>query len=86
MILLPYMCQQQICPSNATYANKSMCRYETIMLVYLPHMSSLKATLSYIDVPMNMYACHIRYVCPTTLVICSTQRPHMTAHLCKTKQ
>ena len=36
-MLLPYMCQQQICPSNVTYAKT--------MSVYLPHMNSLKATM-----------------------------------------
>ena len=35
IMLKAFMCQQQICPSNATYANDFMCRYETTKPVYM---------------------------------------------------
>ena len=43
-ILLPYMCQQYICPSNVTYAshaNNSMCINGQSMPIYMQHMRSM---------------------------------------------
>ena len=90
------MCQQQICPSNVIYANKFMCRYQTTMLLYIPHMSSLQSKLSpqalvYIHLTLLAY-CH-EHICllhQTTMSHCtsnrSTCRYHITAHINQTKQ
>ena len=39
------MSEEQIYPSNATYANDFMYRYDTAMSVQTPHMSSLQSTV-----------------------------------------
>ena len=44
-ILVPHICWQQIFPWNAIYANLFLCRYQTTMAVYIPHMNSLHSTL-----------------------------------------
>ena len=36
--------------------------------------------LYYWQMPLNKYACHMAHICPTTLTMCSTYRPHITAH------
>ena len=44
-ILLSCTCQKQICPSNATYANYLMCRYEITIILYMPNMNLLQSTM-----------------------------------------
>ena len=44
-ITLSYICQKQISSLNATYANNFMCRYQTAMSVYMPHMNSMQSTI-----------------------------------------
>ena len=45
-ILLPHMCQQQICPANTTCSNYMMCINGECMQVYMPHMSFLSSMTS----------------------------------------
>ena len=83
-------------PKYATYANKNMCRYQATTSVYIPYTNSLQSTPSLpalvylhftlLAYPLNIYACYTRHVCPTAIVIKSTCRPHITAHINKTKQ
>ena len=35
----------KICPSNAMYANEFICRYETTMSVYMPHLNSVQSIM-----------------------------------------
>ena len=52
-----YVAETKLCPSNATDATYFMCRYETNMSIYLPHMSSVQSKvrlegLLYMHVPL----------------------------------
>ena len=66
------------------------------MSVYIPNMASLQSTmwleaLVYIYLSLSAYApeqiclSHHRYVYATVPILCSTCRPHFTAHINKKK-
>ena len=56
-----------------------MCRYETTISVYVPHMSLLQSTMGpgaliyiishYWHMPLNKNTCHIACICTTALII-----------------
>ena len=90
VMLLPYICLQQICPSNSTYANYFMCRYETTMSVYVPHMNSLQSimlpeALEYVYFTLMVYAheqiCLSYFKCPTSVLLYCIYKPQITAHV-----
>ena len=60
-MLLPHMCQHQICSSIATYANYFMCRYETA--VYLPLMNPMQSTVGR---NTDVHIFHNIGICPWT--------------------
>ena len=84
------MCQQWICPSNATYVNQSMYSCQTFMSVWcLISVHSINSdqehSYTYIShywhMSPNKYACHITYMYPTAPLLQSTYRPSITAHI-----
>ena len=74
------MCQQQICPSNATYvthANYFMCRHKTTMSVYKPHMSSLQWTM----IPGALIRIHFTWLAyAPEKHMCATLHIYVTLH------
>ena len=81
------------CNVHATYVNYFMCRCETSMSVYIPHMNWLKSilwpeVLVYIHFTILPYAPEqiclpIAHVCPTACLLYFTCRPNMTTHISK---
>ena len=64
-MLYPYMCQQQIYPSNAKCADHILCRYETTRSIYISY--ELNATHSVTRGP-GVHAFHVTCICPWTNV------------------
>ena len=80
-MLLSDMSQQQICHSNASYANYFRYRYKTNVSVYIPHITLPQSNTSpevlvYIHFLLLAYApeqiqysCHITETVPTALIM-----------------
>ena len=94
--ILPNMYQKQIYPSNAIYGNYFMCRYQTPMSVYIPHMNSMQSTMSpqaLVYLPFKLlayvpekYSFHITHACSAALIMYSTYRFHITTQRCETNK
>ena len=63
------MCQQQICPSNATYVQHmpiTSCAHETTMTVYKSHLSYEIYAISNVTCSMGIHTSHSTDMCPRT--------------------
>ena len=72
-IILPYMCQEQICPSNDTGANYFMCRNQTTMSVYVHHRNSMQSTVS----PESFIYLHF------TLLVYASEQIYLSNYTCR---
>ena len=91
-MILPHMCQHQICPSNATYISqmkissyaglRQRCQYIGFIHSQCNQQCDYNYWYTYIShywhMPLNKDACHTSYVCHTTFLLQSTYRPHIT--------
>ena len=80
-LLLPCMCQQQICLSNVTYISqiqtnlcayiRQLCQYECLIWTHCNQQCDQEHLYTYISyywhMALNKYACHTAYVCSTAL-------------------
>ena len=60
------------CHIHAIYASNFMCRYQTNTThcnQHCHHKHQYTYNSDYWQMPLYIYACHIKHVCPTALVI-----------------
>ena len=93
-MLCPYISWQHICPSDAIYISnmpitscahrRQLCQYIDLILTQCNQLCEQEHWYTYIShywhMPLNtVYACHIVHICPTTLLLWSSYKPHITA-------
>ena len=93
-MLLPYTCQKQICPSNATYKTHmpisscvhmtQLCQYIYLIWTKSNQQCDQEHWYTYISnywhMSLNIYVSHMTHICPTALLLWSIYRPHSTGH------
>ena len=82
-----YASQMPHMPISAYADMRQLCQCIYLILTQCNHQCDYKYWYTYIShywhMPLNMYACHIAYVCPTALLLWSTYRPNTRAYICK---
>ena len=76
--------------------NYLMCTYQKTASVYMPHMKTIQSTIwqehryayisHYWHMPLNKYTSHITHMCPTSLLLWSTYKLHITVNAGPKKQ